>query len=1126
MSLQNPIEIVNYIVAAEAGQLTISKTVEGNGADLDKLFTFTVTFNEAAGVSGVYPYLGNGVPDGVISSGDTIQLAHGQSITIVGLPAGITYTVIEADYSADGYVVTHTGAEGTIVLDETQVAAFTNTRNIGSLTISKTVAGNGGDPDKLFSFTVTFGNAAYSYPYVGTGGAADGTISSGDTIQLKHGQSITISNLPVGSTYTVTEADYSADGYVVTYTGEEGTIDIEETQVAAFTNTRDLGSMSISKTVAGNGGDTTKLFAFTVTFTNAPNTYPYVGSGGAADGTISSGDTINLAHGQSITINDLPVGATYTVVEADYSADGYELVYTGDTGTIVAEDAQVASFTNTRVIDSLTISKTVAGNGGDLTKLFSFTVTFENAPDVYPYVGSGGAADGTIESGDTITLSHGQSITIANLPIGATYTIVEADYSADGYVLTHTGANGTIVLDQIQIAAFTNTREIGSLTISKTVAGNGGDLTKVFDFTVTFVNAPNTYPYVGTGGVADGTITSGDTIQLTHGQSITINDLPKDATYTIVEADYAPDGYILTHTGANGTIVVDQTQVAAFTNTREIGSLTISKTVAGNGGDPAKLFAFTVTFVNAPYTYPYVGSGGAANGTITSGDTIQLTHGQSITINDLPKDATYTVVEADYSADGYILTHTGANGTIVVDQTQVAAFTNTREIGSLTISKTVAGNSVDLTKLFTFTITFENAPYTYPYVGSGGAANGTISSGGTIQLAHGQSITINDLPKGATYTVVEADYSADWYELVYTGADGTIVVDETQVAAFTNTRNVGFLTISKTVEGNGGDPEKLFSFTVTFENAPGEYPYVGAGGAANGTIESGDTIQLAHGQSITIGELPKDATYTVVEADYSADGYILTYTGAEGDFEEDFEQTAAFTNTREIGTLTISKLVAGNGGDLTKLFAFTVTFEGAPYTYPYVGLGGAADGTITSGDTIYLAHGQSITINDLPKDATYTVVEADYSADGYILTYTGATGTIVVDEAQVARFTNTREIGSLTISKTVAGNGGDHSKLFAFTVTFENAPYTYPYLGSGGAADGTITSGDTIYLTHGQSITINDLPKDATYVVVEADYSADGYILTHTGSNGTIVVDETQVAAFTNTREVGELIIK
>ena len=1004
MSLQNPIAVVNYQVADEAGSLTISKTVAGNGGDLNKLFTFTVTLNEASGVSGVYPYVGSGgAANGTISSGGTVQLKHGQSITIVGLPVGLTYTVTEADYSADGYVVTYTGDEGTIVLNQEEIAAFTNTRNIGSLTISKTVAGNGGDLTKTFNFTVTFTNAPGTYPYVGAGGAADGTISSGDTIQLTHGQSITINNLPVGATYTVTEADYAPDGYVVTYTGDEGTIVVDHTQVAAFTNTRNIGSLTISKTVAGNGGNPEKLFTFTITFGNAAYTYPYTGTGGVVDGTISSGDTIQLKHGQSITINNLPAGSTYTVTEADYSADGYVVTYTGDGGTIVVDQTQVAAFTNTRELGSLSISKTVAGNGGDTTKLFAFTVTFTGAPNTYAYVGSGGAADGTITSGDTINLSHGQSITINDLPAGATYTVTEADYSADGYVLTYTGSNGTIVAEQSQVASFTNTRVIDSLTISKTVAGNGGDLTKLFAFTVTFENAPDVYPYVGSGGAADGTIESGDTINLSHGQSITIAGLPIGATYTVVEADYAPDGYVLTHTGSNGTIVLDEIQVAAFTNTRDIGSLIISKTVDGNGGDLTKLFSFTVTFTGASYTYPYVGSGGVANGTITSGDTIQLTHGQSITINDLPKDATYTVVEADYSAEGYILTYTGATGTIVAGQPQIATFTNTREIGSLTISKTVAGNGGDLTKLFSFTVTFVNAPYTYPYVGSGGAADGTITSGDTIQLTHGQSITINDLPKDATYTVVEADYAPEGYILTHTGSNGTIVVDETQVAAFTNTREIGSLEIRKTVVGNGGDHSKLFAFTVTFVNAPYSYPYLGSGGAADGTITSGDTIYLAHGQSIKINDLPKDATYTVVEADYSADGYTLTYTGANGTIIVDETQVAAFTNTREIGELIIKKTVTGDLGDRNRYFTFLVEFDNNR-TYQYHG---SKSGTIKNGETILLKHGEYVVIEDILVGTVFKVTELEAYQYGYGTSFTGTEG--VMDTAgKTAAFVNWR----------------------------------------------------------------------------------------------------------------------
>jgi ribosomal protein L2 len=888
--------------------------------------------------------------------------------------------------------------------------------------------------------------------------------------------------------------------YITTIDGQPMSLQ-DPIDVVNYIIVQDAGSLTIGKIVAGNGGNPSKQFAFTITFENAPETYPYIGDG-VPSGTISSGDTIYLAHDQNITILNLPSGATYTVVEADYSADGYITTYTGNIGTIVGGEAQVAEFTNTREIGSLTISKTVAGNGGDPQKQFAFTVTFVNAPYEYPYVGSGGAGDGTIESGDTIYLGHGQSITINDLPKDATYTVVEADYSADGYITTYTGDSGTIVVDQTQIAAFTNTREIGSLTISKTVAGNGGDPQKQFAFTVTFVNAPYEYPYVGSGGAPDGTIESGDTIYLSHGQSITINDLPKDATYTVVEADYSADGYITTYTGDTGTIVVDQTQIAAF-----------SKTVAGNGGDPQKQFAFTVTFVNAPYEYPYVGSGGAPDGTIESGDTIYLSHGQSITITGLPKDATYTVVEADYSADGYITTYTGDSGTIVVDQTQIAAFTNTREIGSLTISKTVAGNGGDPAKIFTFTITFEGAPYTYPYVGSGGVADGTITSGDTINLTHGQSITINDLPKDATYTVVEADYSADGYIAIYTGDTGTIVVDETVVAAFTNIREIGTLSISKSVTGNGGDPQKLFAFTVTFENAPYIYPYIGYGGASNGTITSGDTIFLAHGQSITIHDLPKDAVYTVVEADYSAEGYITTYSGDTGTIVVDDARVALFTNTREIGSLTIRKTVAGNGGDLTKAFAFTVTFVNAPYTYPYVGSGGAADGIITSGDTIYLRHGQSITIHDLPKDAAYTVVEADYSSDGYITTYTGNTGTIVVDDTRLAAFTNTRQLGSLTIKKTVAGDLADQNRYFTFMVEFEtNEVYHYH-----GSKTGSIRSGQSVLLKHGEYIIIEDILVGTTYKVTELEANQGGYSTSYTGAVGSIDLQGV-IAAFVNRR--------
>ncbi|MBZ4665146.1 SpaA isopeptide-forming pilin-related protein [Mahella sp.] len=206
--------------AAPAGYTL--ESVTRDGADTAKKFNFTVTFD---GASGTYNYTGNGVPAGTIKSGGTISLAHGQSITIVGLPKDATYTVVEADYSGDGYTTTSTDATGSIVADTTQTAYFTNTRTVGDLTISKTVGGNAADTRKKFDFTLTLDGSGASGTYSYTGnGVPDGMIRSGDTISLAHGQSITITGLPTGITYTVTEKDYSGDGYTKTSTGATGSM--------------------------------------------------------------------------------------------------------------------------------------------------------------------------------------------------------------------------------------------------------------------------------------------------------------------------------------------------------------------------------------------------------------------------------------------------------------------------------------------------------------------------------------------------------------------------------------------------------------------------------------------------------------------------------------------------------------------------------------------------------------------------------------------------------------------------------------------------------------------------------------------------------------------------------------
>ena len=446
-----------------------------------------------------------------------------------------------------------------------------------------------------------------------------------------------------------------------------------------------VGSLAIRKMVDGNAADSTKKFDFTVTFDlpagtseGTYDTYTYNSENALLGmGAISNGGIISLAHGESITITGLPKDTVYTVTEEDCRGESYVTVSEGENGTIIADETVNATFTNTRNVGSLTITKTVDGNGGDNEKEFEFMVEFtppEGMPDSYPFSGEGVFLGVTIASGDTISLAHGQSITIEELPEGTIYTVTEKDYTGDAYVSSGLIASGVIATAVESVAGFTNTRNVGSLTITKTVAGNGGDLEKEFEFTVELTppeGMPTTYSYTGE-GVPDGTITSGDKITLSHGQSVTIEELPEGTVYTVTEADYTSDYYVTGSVGAGGTIATGEA-VAAFTNTRKVSTLMIKKTVGGALGDRDRDFTFVVELeVSGNYRY-----WGSKTGTIESGQAIALKHGEYIVIEGIPVDTAYRVTEVEANRDGYCTTSTGAVGRMG-EGGRAADFVNTK----------------------------------------------------------------------------------------------------------------------------------------------------------------------------------------------------------------------------------------------------------------------------------------------------------------------------------------------------------------------------------------------------------------------------------------------------------------
>lgn len=96
-----------FVNKYSAGSLEVGKTVTGNLGDTQKEFNVTVTFTAPANqiVNEVITYT-DGLEKKTIAAGwdttatATITLKHDETVTFANIPYGVTYTVVEEDYTA------------------------------------------------------------------------------------------------------------------------------------------------------------------------------------------------------------------------------------------------------------------------------------------------------------------------------------------------------------------------------------------------------------------------------------------------------------------------------------------------------------------------------------------------------------------------------------------------------------------------------------------------------------------------------------------------------------------------------------------------------------------------------------------------------------------------------------------------------------------------------------------------------------------------------------------------------------------------------------------------------------------------------------------------------------------
>lgn len=816
-----PVKVKAYNIKKTADLMLTKKVENQDGTELtdeqkEMSFEFQVVFSDGK----TYPYTIDGGEEQTLPEDGKLYLKHGQSAVFKKVPVGVQYTITEA--AVEEYAISSENSTGNI-LPEGNKAVFTNLHvpkeKVSSLVISKKVTGLG-DPEQLFEFTVVLGtDDTIEYPYrivnENDEVVSEGSLKSGEKIQLKHNQRAVFPNIPIGLEYSVTETP--AEGYISLTESQNGMI-TDACNVVPFVNDIPYGELTVKKTVEGEEADLSKGFSFTAVI--GDKTYEFV-----------------LANGESKTFKNIPIGTKYTVVEADYSEEGYLTSSINSVGTIEG-DSKTAEFVNTKqeipeVLGSLTVMKHVVnGNPDD-----SFKFHVQIGDDV-----------------QEITLKDGEKAEFTDIPVGTHYSVIEENYYEQGYITTSKGASGTISQEGVT-AEYTNTKmdsvpEVGSLHINKKVSG-AGDPEKAFDFQVTF-SEEGEYTFRiddGKEGTTDEeekiyTLPADGMIHLKHGETAIFENLPAELKYTITESDYSSDGYIQGVLSQSGMISLNTAAYADFNNYKEPekkdGKLIVKKITTGEGADLDKKFIFEV---------------------IINGEKqeISLSNGEEKEF-DLPEGAAYQVSEKDYLTEGYIQ----------------SSIVNGYGTGKGEVVEVVCTNTYLPTKVLT----------EISGIKTWDVPDGTkLPESITVYLMHGEQIvasetvtakdnwkyTFKEIPKydssgkEIAYSVAEAP--VDGYVSVVTGTD----IQNIYVSPVVH--KVPEIEKKVTVNGEGEAKEATFTFSLTGENgAP----------MPDGAVNQEKTIQLNGEGKVSFGDIIYQTAgtyvYTIKEMNGGTNGYLYDTT--------------------------------------------------------------------------------------------------------------------------------------------------------------------------------------------------------------------------------------------------------
>ncbi|HET6817391.1 MAG TPA: DUF5979 domain-containing protein [Mycobacteriales bacterium] len=759
----------------------------------------------------------------------------------------------------------------------------------------------------------------------------------------------------------------------------------------------------------------------------------------------------------------LPVGTLTNTAEVSYDdPDQPGVVLPAlDTASTPVPVSVTSTTSNSTADITDTENFTTAANGVQFERTSSPAMSAFDTTDTFHKNGVTGSGNYSISKIVKATTPGNFNVTLRDgvslLPSdGGTASASDNPATASADVTIH------VVADQPTI---TLTKHVD---IAPTASGGA-----TFGFTITSVDHPTS------SWTTSITIPQGQTSQT--GSPVTVD--PSTGGYTISETP-AP-GYSAAAASISGPVKLCDTVSKDIYDTRDLGHVTVTKVLDGPVAGAADTFAFDVSCpsINFSTTLHVTGAGSASTDNV-------IPTGTPCTITEQTPPTGWTFESSNPSNGGVISAQTdGSTNTVTI--------TNQRVLGHIRVHKVISGDVAGAPTDFHFNWTC-----------AGGTYHGTLEVVGS-----GYDQTGDVIPTGVSCTITETDPGADWTSTsspVDGSATSSTTNSDSNTVTITNTRVLGHITVDKVLSGPIADAGTTFTFNYSCANGAYTGQITVDASTGSGSNSSDDVIPI--GVSCTITEADPGSNWSLTETVPSNGGATSATTDGSGN-------TVTFTNTRNLGSVEVKKVLDGPVAGAEHSFTFSVACASQDGSYSHTftpSIDPTVDDTWSSGDVI--PTGVSCTVTETGDYAHWTLEAV--SPDGGVV--------VAGSDSNLVTVTNLRDYGHVTVVKTLDGDIAGAETSFTFHVACDGVDQSLlPDLvidasegtGSASTAD-VIPTDDPCTVTEVgsyahwtlESVTPHgEDPTVGTAVAAAVDGSANTVNFTNKRDMGVITVDKTRV---------------